>query len=277
MSKLHYYYPAAVQSGYVVYPESAGRYFDFPQHAEKRPAGQFPYYNVHLVCSGAGYVRSSGEWIELTAGTGFLYAPGVEQEYLTDPDRPWDVRWIHFGGEGERWFGDRGKAGLWAFGFHNINYVNDMTEELYRIGEHFAHDREKRLSSVLYELLLYLANEAHGLAESVPQYGQKNTIHRLADLIRTRCGEPWTLDRMAEEAGYSKYHFIRMFHQTLGRTPQQYWAESRILLAKKLLVSTDYSIKRIALEAGFQSASYFIAQFSKHAGVTPSEYRRRFG
>lgn len=277
MSKLHYYYPAAVHSGYVVYPESAGRYEDFPEHAELRPAGQLPHYNIHFVCSGAGYVRSSGQWIELTAGTGFLYAPGAEQQYRTDPQRPWDVRWIHFEGEGQRWLGERGKQAPWVFGYHNGNYVNQLNDELYRIGEKFTHDHERRLSAVLYELLLYVANETHSLTNPLPQYGQKDTIHRLADRIRMRSGEYWTLDRMADEAGYSKYHLIRMFRYTLGRTPQQYLTESRILHAKKLIVSTDHSIKRIALEAGFRTASYFIAQFSKHAGVTPSEYRRRFG
>ena len=277
MSRLHYYFPPSDKSGYVVYPESAGRYNAFPQHAEMRPAGQFPHYNVHFVGAGSGYVQVSGQWLELTAGMGFLYAPGTEQAYRANPDNPWDVRWIHFEGEGQRWLGERGKPGPWVFSYPDETYIDSATNELYRIAETFAHPMEKRLSAVLYELILHLANETRSLTEPLPQYRQMEAVRQLADRIRNRCGERWTLARMADEAGYSKYHFIRIFHQTLGRTPLQYVAESRIVLAKKLIVSTDYAIKRIGLEAGFSSASYFVAQFRASTGVTPSEYRRRFG
>ncbi|MNV88501.1 Bifunctional transcriptional activator/DNA repair enzyme AdaA [compost metagenome] len=82
---------------------------------------------------------------------------------------------------------------------------------------------------------------------------------------------------MAEHAGYSSYYFSRMFHEAIGRTPMQWLLESRIVVAKQLLVSTGWTVKQIAEATCFTQSSYFIARFREQTGLTPMQYRQLFG
>lgn len=59
----------------------------------------------------------------------------------------------------------------------------------------------------------------------------------------------------------------------MGVTPTAYLLESRILYAKKLLLSTDIPIREIALESGFSQSSYFIHCFKKVVHMTPEQFR----
>jgi len=49
--------------------------------------------------------------------------------------------------------------------------------------------------------------------------------------------------------------------------------ESRLGLAQHLLSETDFSVKEVADQSGYNSSSYFIQQFRRHFGLTPAQYR----
>ncbi|HTG71565.1 MAG TPA: helix-turn-helix transcriptional regulator [Candidatus Udaeobacter sp.] len=78
-------------------------------------------------------------------------------------------------------------------------------------------------------------------------------------------------------AGYSPYHFLRLFQQVMGKTPNHYVTESRIDAAKLLLATTALSVTEIAVRCGFAQASYFIRVFRLAEGVSPKMYRTIYG
>src|ERR1043166_8607079 len=53
--------------------------------------------------------------------------------------------------------------------------------------------------------------------------------------IDSHFAEPLDLDNIADEAFFSKFHFIRLFSKSYGRTPHQYLTFVRIRQAKVLL------------------------------------------
>lgn len=71
--------------------------------------------------------------------------------------------------------------------------------------------------------------------------------------------------------------FARRFRAETGTTPLQWLLTARIRHAQMLLEATNWSIERIATEAGFDSAVTFRQRFRQVAGVTPSHWRRSFG
>lgn len=79
---------------------------------------------------------------------------------------------------------------------------------------------------------------------------------------------------IADEACYSKFHFIRTFKSIYGKTPHQYLTAVRIEKAKELL-ETGTSVTEACFSVGFDSLGSFITLFKRRAGITPSEYRRR--
>jgi AraC family transcriptional regulator len=100
-------------------------------------------------------------------------------------------------------------------------------------------------------------------------------LRRVQELIESRLDGDVTLDRMASEVGYSRSHFLRMFHETTGLTPHRYVLRQRVERARRLLEQPGIGIAEVACCCGFSSQAHLTVAFRKECGVTPAEYRRR--
>ena len=85
------------------------------------------------------------------------------------------------------------------------------------------------------------------------------------------------LDDLANTVSMSRYHFCRLFKQSVGTSPYQYILQQRIAKAKQLLHHRDWALADIALASGFANQSHFSRKFRQQVGVTPSAYRRNLG
>ena len=79
------------------------------------------------------------------------------------------------------------------------------------------------------------------------------------------------LDNIADEAAFSKFHFIRLFKEIYGKTPHQYLISVRIEKAKELMQRGN-SVSGSCMSVGFESLTSFSALFRKVVGVSPSSY-----
>jgi AraC-like DNA-binding protein len=96
---------------------------------------------------------------------------------------------------------------------------------------------------------------------------------RARDLIDRQYAEPLDLDAMAREAGYSRFHFARVFAVAYGETPRAYLTRRRIERAKTLLRTANLSVTEICVLVGFTSLGSFSARFRDLVGQSPSDYR----
>lgn len=71
--------------------------------------------------------------------------------------------------------------------------------------------------------------------------------------------------------------FIRRFTKATGLSPLEYVHAVRIEEAKQMLETEDKSVEAIALEVGYGDASFFNRLFGRKVGLTPAQYRKRFG
>lgn len=88
--------------------------------------------------------------------------------------------------------------------------------------------------------------------------------------------EPNDLDTLAGIAGLSKYHFLRLFRITYGRTPAAYLSERRVERAQDLLRTSNLTVTEVCFAVGFASLGSFSSRFSSVTGETPSEFQRRY-
>jgi len=79
------------------------------------------------------------------------------------------------------------------------------------------------------------------------------------------------IDNIADEAYFSKFHFIRLFKKIYGKTPHYYLTSVRIEKAK-LLLQNNISVSEVCLSVGFESLSSFSGLFKRVTGVNPSIY-----
>lgn len=98
----------------------------------------------------------------------------------------------------------------------------------------------------------------------------------ICDYIGAHCTEKLTLDFIANLAGFSKYHFTRLFKQFTNISFYKYLNKKRIETAEKLLLNPDYSITDIALNSGFSNLSSFIRMFKIIKNCTPTEFRNMY-
>lgn len=83
-----------------------------------------------------------------------------------------------------------------------------------------------------------------------------------------------TLDKLADIAGYSKFHFSRIFKQYNNMSYLRYINIRRTRAAEMLLLDPDIPITEVAMRAGFSSLSTFNRIFKEIKHCTPSSYQR---
>ncbi len=76
------------------------------------------------------------------------------------------------------------------------------------------------------------------------------------------------VDNIADEACFSKFHFIRLFKNTYGKTPHRYLTYVRVEHAKELLKNGS-SVSDACYNVGFDSVTSFTGLFKRMTGLTP--------
>nr|WP_294949245.1 AraC family transcriptional regulator [uncultured Mucilaginibacter sp.] len=81
------------------------------------------------------------------------------------------------------------------------------------------------------------------------------------------------LNDVADEAYFSKFHFIRLFKASYGKTPHQYLITVRINNAEQLL-KKGMPVADVCYAIGFDSLSSFSALFKRVTGQSPSAWQQ---
>lgn len=101
-----------------------------------------------------------------------------------------------------------------------------------------------------------------------------NSIKKALNYIENNLQEDIDLSAIAKEAGYSLYHFHRIFKGIVGDSMKDYVRKRRFTEAAKELVYTNKSIVEIGIKYGYESREGFSRAFEKVYGRNPSEVRR---
>ena len=98
-------------------------------------------------------------------------------------------------------------------------------------------------------------------------------INRACEYIVENCHKNISLEEVAQTVNLSRFYFSRLFKQEKGCNFVDFISNVRIDRAKLLLKNSDYNVVRIAVEVGYQDASYFSRVFRQATYMTPNQYR----
>ena len=93
-------------------------------------------------------------------------------------------------------------------------------------------------------------------------------------LLHRRPSDAWTLDRLADEVGASRSVLSERFSRFLGESPIHYLTRWRMLIAMRLLETTNDSVMHVGLAVGYESEAAFGRAFKREFGSPPATYRR---
>ena len=126
---------------------------------------------------------------------------------------------------------------------------------------------------MLYELILRAFQSSKDFDEK-EKIRKQNKLTPVIHYIDQHYHTPILLNELAEVIGVSAPYLCDIFKKTYHVSPQTYIINMRIEHAKRQLCRNKHmTIKDIALENGFNDASYFCNVFKKTTGMTPNEFR----
>lgn len=132
--------------------------------------------------------------------------------------------------------------------------------------------------------LHYQSGEVAGLCGMVRSFeGARSSLQPYLDLLpvteylKESYMHKVVMSDLAKRVGMSVRKLQRRFQETFKTTPQSYVGKLRVLEACELLVGTKLPVTEIALRVGFYDHSAFSKKFSELIGVSPREYRKRYG
>ena len=216
------------------------------------------HHHLLWVKEGSGVFRVGNQTMILEAGEGLLCRKNVPHAYRSDGVFKTD--WLTF---------------LGAEGLLDYCGVGDYLR--FRISESAAQAAEA-LCAVCEGNSTVLSRSAAGyawLTEFLTELMEPNTQPEqiVRRYMEVHCGEPLTLEEIAEQVHMSKYALCHYYTRTQNMTVMEQLKRIRIAKAKRLLRFTSCPVAEIGQMCGYDSASYFGKQFREETGCTPREYR----
>ena len=160
-----------------------------------------------------------------------------------------------------------------VFDLRNFGKIEKTLEEFLYQFENYDSVSDIEISCLVYKILCFIQME-NQFSASKETENRKN-IEKAINYIRDSIYDEITLDDLAKEAALSKYHFSRIFKKETGFSPLEYVFNTKINLAKTILITTNKKIADIALDLGFSSESSFINAFKSRTGFSPNGFRKK--
>ena len=239
-----------------------------------RPRGRRDYQLLYILEGKAHFYFESGERI-VNKGEMVLFRPYDHQSYFYFPQDKCQSFWVHFTGSDVEQIIDYYKLPK----SENVFYSGSSPDYQWLFEQMI---RELQLCRANYkELLTMLLRHIFLLVNRFLKEGSKSGIDALNDIERSirYFNENYTkninIEEYAKSLHISACWFNRRFKQVTKMTPLQYILSVRLANAKMLLETKDYNVTETAYAVGFNNPLYFTRLFTKHIGISPSEYKKQ--
>lgn len=117
---------------------------------------------------------------------------------------------------------------------------------------------------------------AYAMFSSQKSHGDDGIL-RVQELIERDTARVPPIRILARHAAMSQRTFVRRFRAATGNTPREYIQRVRIEAAKRLLESGHSSVGEVARRTGYEDVVAFRRLFVRGTGLTPADYRARYG
>lgn len=250
-----------------IFPKAAG-------HFRSRPKGCRQYIFIYCV-EGEGWIDVEHKNFQITKNQLFIIKPYTACAYGASEKNPWSIYWLHFSGE---------NAGLYSPCSNQI--INIPPEKGARVNERFIIFEEMlqniedhfNTEKVIYSnisLKHFLASIKYlSIYRSVNKEVSTDILGKAISLLKSNLDKRITLKDIALACDCSEANVSKIFRKSLRSAPIDYFIHLKVQEACKILLNTDLRIKEISLKLGYEDQYYFSRIFTKHIGLSPTQYRK---
>ncbi len=239
------------------------------------------HYLFHYVLSGTGTLMADDskgitQTYSIKSMQGFMIFPNQITTYVADHDLPWEYVWIEFDGLRVKSILDTIGLSLDKPVYHarNKNLRKDMANEMLYI----ARNKDASPFHLIGHLYLFLDYLMRSAADEQMESGGKLRdfyIHEALTYIEHNFQNDITIEDIASVCGLNRTYFGKIFKEALGKTPQEFLVNYRMLKAAELLKLTHLSIGDISITVGYANQMHFSRAFKNCYGVSPREWRNQ--
>ena len=239
------------------------------------------HYLFHYIISGTGTLMADNakgetQTYSIKSGQGFLIFPGQITTYIADQNLPWEYVWIEFDGLRVKEALDLTELSVNTPVYHS--HSKDLREQLMNEMLYIVHHAKEspfHLIGHLYLFLDYLTQSAKSkkLVQSskMSYYYIKEAINYIEQNFQNNI----TIEDIAAVCGINRSYFGKIFRNSIGRSPQEFLMNYRMVKATELLKLTSLSIAEIGSAVGYENQLHFSRAFKTIYGVSPREWRNQ--
>lgn len=248
------------------FPNAKGQYRD-------RPTGCEQY--IFFYCkSGEGRIIVEGKETRVKSNHVFVIPPNKKCRYSSSETNPWDNYWIHFTGKNAHLY-----APPCCVAIPIEETYNSRIEDRMLIFEQMLQNLEQynNFENVIYAniCLKYYLNSIRQI-KNFRFSGDKPSgdyFSKALSFMNNNTNKRISLSELSEICGCSSANLYKVFMKKLKCSPMDYFLQMKIQRACRYLVNSEKRIKQIALDLGYDDPYYFSRLFSKHIGMSPSQFR----
>jgi AraC-like DNA-binding protein len=100
-------------------------------------------------------------------------------------------------------------------------------------------------------------------------------VGRAIAAINDDLAHPWSVDEIAGRVGLSRSAFVERFSAAVGLPPMKYLTQSRLDLARQLLLDRRQAVAQVAAKVGYEAEEAFNRAFKRAFGLPPAKWRDR--
>lgn len=239
------------------------------------------HYLFHYIISGTGTLMADNakgetQTYSIKSGQGFLIFPGQITTYISDQNLPWEYVWIEFDGLRVKEAIDLTELSVNTPVYHS--HSKDLREQLMNEMLYIVHHAKEspfHLIGHLYLFLDYLTQSAKSTklvqSNKMSDYYIKEAINYIEQNFQNNI----TIEDIAAVCGINRSYFGKIFRNSIGRSPQEFLMNYRMVKATELLKLTSLSIAEIGSAVGYENQLHFSRAFKTIYGVSPREWRNQ--
>ena len=237
------------------------------------------HYIFHYEISGTGTLLADDEngnaitW-QVKSGQGFMLFPGQVNTYIADSKLPWEYTWVEFDGLRAREIVTTAGLSLNHPGYHasSKELRNQMMEEMLYLSRH-PEESPFHLIGHLYLFLDYFMRSAATVRMNQSGKIRDFYIKEALSYIEQNFQNNITIEDIAAFCGLNRSYFGKIFHDTIGKSPQEFLISYRMTKAAELLKLTSLSIADIGNAVGYPNQLHFSRAFKNVYGTSPRSWR----
>lgn len=240
------------------------------------------HYLFHYVISGTGTLfaeNTKKQSIEyhIRSGQGFMIFPHQICTYIADSTLPWEYVWLEFDGlkvkEILDSIGISMNSPIYKPKYKDI--AKQMTDEMLYI----ARNSKDSPFNLIGHLYLFMDHLIHSTASLVSSKGGNRMrdfyIKEAISYIEQNFQNDISIEDIASFCSLNRSYFGKIFHDTVGKSPQAFLISYRMTKAGELLKLTNLSITDIGNAVGYPNQLHFSRAFKNFYGISPRAWRNK--